>query len=89
MVIATLLSVSGNLPNRTRQFLIIGEYRTTIALAPKRLAGKEAGTCNLTQIARSGFPVPGSKTLRSIFNYRDLVLGRDCIYCVEIRALPE
>src|SRR3990167_8268976 len=87
VVIAAILAVPGNLTHDLCQFIIIGEDRTTIAIAAQRLAGEETRAGNGCQVARALALVGGTETLRGILNHWNAVFSCNSVDSVHSGAL--
>ncbi|MCY1449678.1 hypothetical protein D9M71_664310 [compost metagenome] len=88
MVVTTILTVTGNLPQHRGQLFIVGKNCPAIAVTAQRFARKETGAGQGGQIARAAPVILGTKTLGSIFNNRYSVTLGNRIDGIKIRALP-
>lgn len=76
MVVASVLTMPGDLADNLCQFFIVCKNGTTVAVAAERLAGKEAGTGYSRQVAGAFALIAGTEALCSIFDNRDTVFLR-------------
>src|SRR5690606_25168558 len=67
VMVASILSVPGDLPHPGREFAIVGEDRATIAIAAKRLAWEKARARNAAQVTTLPAFVRRSEALGRIF----------------------
>src|SRR5206468_2253295 len=84
VVISSGLTVDANLPHRLRKGIIVGEYRSAVAVAAERLAREKAGASDRRQLAALSSPVGRSEALRCILDDRYAELRRDRVDPVHI-----
>src|SRR5690606_12561846 len=87
VVVASILTVAGNLPQNNRQFVVVCENSPAVAIAAKWFAGKETCAADGAQVAGLPALVAGAEALGSVFNYRDAVFLCNGIDGVKICTL--